>query len=116
MKTLELFEPAAIDISDEDARMDAVIKALTATGDTVKRYDMIQSPKAFEENEMVTNLLNEEGPAVLPITLIDGVLVKQGRYPENKEIARWFNIKEEKISCCMKSENGCGGCGGKGHE
>ena len=28
MKVLELFEPAAIDVSDEDARMDAVIQAL----------------------------------------------------------------------------------------
>ena len=41
MKVLELFEPAAIDVSDEDARMDAVIQALVNAGETVKRYDII---------------------------------------------------------------------------
>ena len=85
MKVLELFEPAAIDVSDEDARMDAVIQALVNAGETVKRYDIIGMKKDFAENEMVENLLDAEGPEVLPITLIDGVLVKQGGYPSNTE-------------------------------
>ena len=53
MKVLELFEPAAIDVSDEDARMDAVIQALVNAGETVKRYDIIGMKKDFAENEMV---------------------------------------------------------------
>ncbi|MEF9918314.1 MAG: arsenic metallochaperone ArsD family protein [Eubacterium sp.] len=116
MKRLELFEPVAIDICDEDARMDAVIKALNNSGECVKRYDMIQSPAAFKDNEMVRNLLDAEGSAVLPIVLIDGVLVKQGGYPENREIVRWFNIEENAIGCCKKASKVCGECGGHSHD
>ena len=64
---------------------------------------------------MVENLLDAEGPEVLPITLIDGVLVKQGGYPSNTEIANWFGITEDTIAaCCRASGKGCGSCGGCG--
>lgn len=111
MKTLELFETAAIDVSDEDERMDAVIQALINAGETVKRYDSIGMKKDFKENEMIENLLDTEGPDLLPIALIDGVVVKQGAYPQNTEIIKWFSITEEDIaSCCKSTGKGCGGC------
>ncbi|MDO4287562.1 MAG: arsenic metallochaperone ArsD family protein [Eubacterium sp.] len=111
MKLLEIFEAASVSATDEDARMDAIVTTLTKAGDTVRRYDRISDPRAFSENPMVKDLLDQEGSQVLPITFVDGVLVKQGGYPTNQEMARWFGITEA-AGCCASKTSCAGGCGG----
>lgn len=110
MKLLEIYEPAALTPTAEDARMDGIVATLIKAGDVVKRYDKISDPEAFAENPMVADLLAQEGAQVLPMTFVDGVLVKQGGYPTNREMARWFSISE--AAGCCHTGGGCDGCNG----
>lgn len=67
MKVLELFEPAAIDVSDEDARMDAVIQALVNAGETVKRYDIIGMKRILPKTKWSKTCWTPKDPRSCPL-------------------------------------------------
>ena len=45
-----------------------------------------QQPLKFRENPTVYQLVKEKGKEMLPITTIDGVVVKTGQYPQLAEM------------------------------
>jgi len=52
----------------------------------VRRYQMSAQPQAFMANPQVYQLLRERQMAALPITVIDGQVVKVGAYPTLAEV------------------------------
>lgn len=52
----------------------------------------------FADNEEVNKLLHEKGQDSLPITLIEGEVVKIGIYPSNDELANWFGVNVEELT------------------
>ncbi|WP_187127349.1 arsenite efflux transporter metallochaperone ArsD [Listeria seeligeri] len=94
MKNIKIYEPAMCcdtgvcgpGVDQELLRMKSVNKVLEQHDDiTIHRYNLTNSPESFMENELVTKLLQEEGPNVLPITLVDNLVMKKGDYPDNEE-------------------------------
>lgn len=70
-------------------------------GVRVERYNLAQQPMAFARSAEVRDLLQKEGPEVLPLIFIDEVLAMKGRYPEHEERAAWirdFNRPAEEAS------------------
>lgn len=52
----------------------------------VERYMISQQPSKFKENEAVFQLIKEKGRDVLPITTVNGIIIKSSQYPTLEEI------------------------------
>ncbi len=68
-----------LDVSD-------MIWALRKEGLRVERYQMSTDPQAFLANPEVMRLVREKQTAALPIVLLRGKIVTEGRYPKLAEI------------------------------
>ncbi len=58
----------------------------------VERYNLAQQPQAFAANPIVRSALKERGNDCLPLILLDGSIVSQGRYPSRDELARLSGV------------------------
>lgn len=76
------------------------------------RFELEKHAEAFAKNAAIMALLNEKGAAVLPITLVDGQVMKSGAYPTLEEFGDYAGIV---FSVHEPDEEGCG-CGDHGHE
>jgi hypothetical protein len=91
---LEIFEPAlccstgVCGPEPDNALLDLqnVILLLQKAGVAVHRYAINQQPLAFSKNETVKQFVRAEGPGKLPLTLLDGELLKAGDYPTLEEL------------------------------
>ncbi len=96
---VELFDPPmccptgicgpAIDQSLLDVN-DMVLQ-LQGAGVRVERYQMTTSPQAFVNNPEVMRLVREREMAALPITAVDGRVIKSGAYPTLAEVKSALN-------------------------
>ncbi len=97
--SVELFDPPmccptgicgpAIDQSLLDVN-DMVLQ-LQGAGLRVERYQMTTSPQAFLNNPEVMRLVREQEMAALPITTVDGRVIKSGAYPTLAEVKDALN-------------------------
>lgn len=69
------------------------LAALKTEGIEVKRYIITQSPEKFKENPQVIKLIQEQQLKVLPITTMNGTIVKKGGYPTLEEFRKFINKK-----------------------
>ena len=96
-------------------RVAAVIENLKKYGIEVKRYNLSSDPQAFMHCAAVSNALYKFGASVLPITMVNGRIVKTGSYPSNEEFSRLLGVKIENVASQTTEVkvNKCG-CGPKG--
>ena len=66
---------------------------LKTEGVEVERYIITQSPEKFKENPQVIKFIQEQQLKVLPITALNGTIVKTGSYPTLEEFKRFINKK-----------------------
>jgi hypothetical protein len=113
MKKLEIFDPAMCcstgvcgpSIDDNLMRVATVINRLREKGFEVNRYGLASEPFEFISNQIVNGILGKEGADILPITLLDGEVVKKGEYPSNEEFATWFETQLDDLG----NKNNCDG-------
>jgi hypothetical protein len=119
MKTIEIFDPAMCcstgicgpSIDPELMRIATVINALKEKGIAIQRHGLSSEPQDFISNKTISDLLQKEGAAVLPITLVDGEVVKTKEYPTNEELSKWSGVEIEtkspkKSGCCCSGKKG----------
>ncbi|CAM4371486.1 arsenite efflux transporter metallochaperone ArsD [Paenibacillus typhae] len=100
MKKIEIYDPAMCcstgvcgPVADPELiRISAVIHNLKKKEVTVSRFNLTSEPDAFVSNTEVRQLLAAEGPEVLPVTFVDGKVVKKQGYPSNEELEQWTGI------------------------
>lgn len=120
MKTLHVYDPAMCcstgvcgpQIDPNLVRFAADLKWLAAQCVDVQRFNLSQNPAAFAQNEVVRATMVEKGDAALPLLIADGKIVATGRYPERKELGRWFNLVDTslpKLGLAPASRDCCGG-------
>jgi hypothetical protein len=63
------------------------IQILSKAKVEVKRYAINQVPLAFTGNSIVKQFITTEGPGKLPLTLLDGKIIKKGSYATLDELA-----------------------------
>lgn len=68
-----------------------MVLALKEQGVDVRRYQMSAQPQAFMSNPQVCQLLRERQMAALPITVINGRVIKVGAYPTLAEVKDALN-------------------------
>lgn len=124
MKQVEIFDPAMCcstgvcgpGIDPELLRIATVIQSLQSRGININRHNLAEEPQVFITNTVVNKFLMDEGAEGLPVTLLDGEIVKRGVYPSNSDLETWLEIKIEVTasytdSCCNEEESCCdSGC------
>lgn len=75
-------------VDDKLVQLQADIETLKASYPNliIERYMITQQPLKFRENPAVYQLVREKGKQMLPITTINGVVVKTGQYPQLAEL------------------------------
>lgn len=106
---LQIYEPALCcstglcgpDPDETLVQFAADLKALSAEGVRVLRFNLSQSPQAFLAERIVHRAILEEGIEVLPIIVREGKIVSRGRYPSRAELAQLGAAPVQRPrSCC----------------
>ncbi|MFB5664140.1 arsenite efflux transporter metallochaperone ArsD [Alteribacillus sp. HJP-4] len=100
---LEIFDPALCcptgvcgpDVDPELTRIASDLHVLKNHGAEVIRYNLTQDPEPFVQNKQVNELMKEKGMDVLPVTLLDGEIMKSGDYPNRYELTQWLKLEED---------------------
>lgn len=107
MKTLEIFEPAMCcstgvcgpSVDKELLRISLIFNKLENIDDIViNRYNLSSSPQEFIDNQVINKIINENGVEDLPVTIVDGIVVKREKYPTNSELSEWLGLDAEVIA------------------
>jgi AhpD family alkylhydroperoxidase len=72
-------------------RFAADLEWLKASGAEVDRFNLAQQPAAFVENEEVAAAMSARDDA-LPLVLVDGRIVSQGRYPDRETLGAFAGL------------------------
>lgn len=94
MPSLQVFDPAMCcstgvcgpTVDPVLPRFAGDLEFLVSQGVQVTRHNLVQEPGAFTAIEAVKQVLNEKGTECLPILVVDGKVVSEGRYPERGEL------------------------------
>lgn len=122
MKKMIIFDPAMCcstgvcgpSVDPELLRVSTVINRLKNKGIHIERHNLTNNPQAFIDNKDINKILNSEGVNVLPVTMVDGKIVKTEAYPTNEEFCKLLHIPSDYIKAVIKkpSSKGCGCKGG----
>lgn len=77
-------------IDPELIAIDEVALTLKGEGAQVERYQMAQQPQTFRRYPEVFRMILEQKLAALPITTVNGQIIKSGAYPRIEEIRAAF--------------------------
>lgn len=123
MSKIEIFDPAMCcstgvcgpSVDKELLRVAATINNLTKKGADIVRHNLTSEPQAFVDNEKVNVLLNSKGVDVLPITCVNGEIVKTNSHLTNAEFVKYSGLPKEAINeITFNKDNKEGGCCCKG--
>lgn len=112
MKKMEIYEPAmccstgicGVSVDPELLRISAVLDKLRKNGCKIRRYNLSGSPIKFIDNETVNNFIQVKGAEGLPIVLVDGEIVLEGRYPSNEEFEELLELPKGFVSASLQAE------------
>ena len=117
MSKIEIFDPAMCcstgvcgpSIDPELLRVATTINKLTAKGVDIVRHGLSNEPEAFITNKKINDYLVKEETKVLPITIVDGEVVKTHTYPTAEEFAKWSGVALAELSAPAekKKDSGC---------
>lgn len=105
MSKLQIFDPAMCcstgvcgpSVDPDLVRMASAVYSLEQRGFDVTRYNLANDPGQFADNEKINQILQEKGPDVLPVTLLDDKVVKELSYPSNEELSNWLKVDLEEL-------------------
>lgn len=103
MKKMKIYDPAMCcstgvcgpSVDKNLLRVSTVLNRLEKKGIKVDRFNLSSEPQDFIDNKLVNDLLVSEGVDILPITIVDGEIVKTKGYPTNDEFIEFLEISSE---------------------
>lgn len=106
MPKVEIYEPAlccptgicGVNVDPELLRISSVMNNLKGKNCDITRFNLSQNPDAFVKSSVVSSFLQQNGVAKLPITLVDGVISIEGRYPSNNELCEIFDLDTDELN------------------
>jgi hypothetical protein len=119
MKKMIIFDPAMCCSTgvcgpavDKDLlRVATLLNNLKSHGVVVERHNLTSNPQAFVDNKIINGMLLKEGVDVLPITMVDGEVVKTKAYPTNEEFCSMLEVPENYLKLSIKKPTQSCGCG-----
>lgn len=86
-------------------RFSSDLKWLESQSVEIERFNLIQNPVEFKNNDAIKKLLASEGKKCLPIIVVNGSIVSKGIYPSREELASYFSIGFSAKNINSKVEN-----------
>jgi hypothetical protein len=83
-------DPALLDVNE------ALLTMKNQHGIAVQRHLLQQDGQAFMNNPEVLALLQKHDTDVLPITVVDGKVVKQKTFPTYEELLTWSGVSNDR--------------------
>lgn len=125
MKKMIIFDPAMCcstgvcgpSVDKELLRVSTALNTLKNKGIVVERHNLTSNPQIFVDNKVINEILNTKGIETLPVTMVDGVVVKEGSYPTNEEFCVLLGIPADTLKLNIKKasiKKPAKGCGCKG--
>src|SRR5471030_2408010 len=113
MKKMIIFDPAMCcstgvcgpSVNKELLRVSTVINTLKNKVIVIERYNINSNTKEYIDNKEINQILNTKGVDTLPVTMIDGVVVKEGSYPTNEEFCSLLEIPSDYLKLNIKKPN-----------
>jgi len=110
MKKMIIFDPAMCcstgvcgpGVDPELLRVSTVINNLNDRGVVVERHNLTSNPQAFVDNKIINDILNRDGVDVLPVTIVDGEVVKTKAYPTDAEFCSFLEVPENYLKATIK--------------
>jgi hypothetical protein len=101
MKKIEIYDPAMCcstgvcgpSIDPELMRIATTINALKEKGIVIQRYGLSTDTQHFITTKVISDILQEQGANVLPVTLVDGEVAKTKAYPTIEELSTWLSTE-----------------------
>lgn len=84
-------------VDPELLRITTVVRGLNKKGLGVRRYNLSMHPLEFAKNGTVTDFMKDKGLEVLPVTLLNGEVVKTGSYPSTEELSQWTGVDKKDL-------------------
>ncbi len=122
MKKMVIFDPAmccstgvcGASVDKELLRVSTVLNNLKNKGVLVERYNLTSNPQIFVDNKEINNMLNKDGVDVLPVTMVDGIVVKTKAYPTDEEFCSLLELPADYLRATVKIKSKSKECGCKG--
>lgn len=119
---VEVFEPALCcntgvcgdDVDQALVTFTADMTALNGRGASIVRHNLANDPQAFVDTPAVAAFLRVAGSAGLPLTLVDGVTVAAGGYPDRTTLERLAGLTAERSGQAGTEQPATSCCGGSG--
>lgn len=100
MAVIQVFDPAlccstgvcGVEVDSELTRFAADVSWARQKGARIERFNLAQQPMVFASHPIVKSVLERQGPAGLPLTLVDDEPQCGGRYPSRDELATWAGV------------------------
>ena len=113
MKQMTIYDPAMCcptgicgpGVDPNLMRVATIIVRLKHKGFEVKRHNLTSDPGAYVENKTINKLLMDKGIDVLPVTVVDGEVVKTGQYPTDLEFIQLLDVPEADANAIIKNKN-----------
>lgn len=120
MKKMIIFDPAMCcstgvcgpSVDENLLRVSTVINRLKKKDILIERHNLTDNPKIFVDNKEINQMINSKGIDVLPITTVDGEVVKTKEYLTNEEFSKFLDIPKEYVESGRRSsirKNSCSG-------
>ncbi len=115
---IDVFEPALCcntgvcgdDVDQDLVTFTADLAALRSRGADIERHNLANDPQAFADTPAVVDFLRVAGSSGLPLTLVDGVTVATGSYPDRATLERLAGLAADP-STAPQSTGCCGDTG-----
>lgn len=103
MKKMVIYDPAMCcstgvcgpSVDENLLRISTLLNRLEKRNIKVERHNLSDNPQAFVDNSEINKLLMDEGIDVLPVTVVEGQVVKKKEYPTNEEFVELLEIPKE---------------------
>lgn len=100
MTKIQVFDPAlccssgvcGVDVDPQLVGFSADVEWARQHGAQIERFNLAQQPMAFAQNAVIKGQLERWGEGALPVTLVEGELVRAGSYPSRDDLARWAGL------------------------
>ena len=100
MKQIQIYDPAMCcttgvcgpSVNPELLRVATVIESLRKRGASIARYNLASEPQAYVDHPTISALLQQDDN-ILPVTLVNGEVVKTKEYLTNQEFSQYTGLE-----------------------
>lgn len=87
-------------------RVATLIHRLKKNNVIIERHNLATDPGSYVTDRTINALLMEHGPEILPVTVVDGEVVRTGEYLSNNEFIELLEVPREYLKTRLNDAPG----------